>query len=52
MCIRDSGGTDGHAGGCHARVEPQGKGGQAEDQLIGVPDDAGEYQKDVYNRQG
>ena len=41
----DDGGTDGHAGGCHARVEPQGEGGQAEDQLIGVPDNAGEHQK-------
>ena len=41
----DDGGADAHAGGCHARVEVQGEGGQAEHQLIGVPDNDGEYHK-------
>ena len=41
----DDGSADAHAGSCHARVEVQGEGGQGEHQLIGVPDNDGEYHK-------
>ena len=41
----DNSGADAHACGCHARVEVQGKGGQGEHQLVGVPDNHREDDK-------